>query len=261
MTTQYAFLLDLARCIGCQACVAACKTGNELPEKVRFIRFDEITLGTFPEISSYIVNRRCFHCTDAACVEICPTGALYKEDGLTRLNTEPCIGCGKCVRACPYDIPKLVNKKSTKCDGCNEVVKAGGTPWCVQTCPSSALMYDERETILAEAKARVEAIKEKYPNAQVYGETQAGGLGLIVVLPDSPEIWELPENPESQASAEVLLAAVEPALMRPASMGLGALGVLGAGLAAIIGRRNRLSAAAFEPHPDVMVEDAIDRVA
>lgn len=235
-TTQYAFLLDLARCVGCQGCVAACKTGNELPEKVKFIRIEELTLGAFPDVTSYVKNHRCFHCTDAACVAECPTGALYKEDGMTRLNTEACIGCGRCVKSCPFEVPKLIKKKSVKCDGCAETVKAGGIPWCVKTCPSDALRYADREEILAEAHARVEAIKGRYPNAQVYGETQAGGLNVIVVVPDDPEIWELPLDPETAAAGRMAQAAPLP----PVRAGLGVFGVLTVGLAAAIGRRNRL---------------------
>jgi formate dehydrogenase iron-sulfur subunit len=233
--TQFAFLLDLARCIGCEGCVAACKTGNELPERVRYIEIGEITLGAFPEITGYVSNHRCYHCTDAACVAICPTGALYKEVGLTRLDSEPCIGCGRCVRACPYDVPRLHKKKSIKCDGCKVVVEAGGTPWCVKTCPSHALMYGARAEILAEAHARVEAIKARYPDAQVYGETQAGGLGVVVVLPAAPEVWGLSENPD--VAQRVRALAAEPV---PARSGFGILSAVGLGLAAIINRRNAL---------------------
>ena len=239
---QYAFLLDLARCIGCQGCVAACKTGNELPEKHRYIDIGEIEIGEFPEVSAFISNHRCYHCTDAACVNVCPTGAMYKENGLTRLDREPCIGCGKCVSACPYEVPKLRSKKSSKCDGCKTVVDAGGIPWCVKTCPSGALMYGARAEILAEAEARVAAIKARYPNAQLYGETQAGGLGMLVVLPDAPEIWDLPLEPDTHADDSTRVApALAQTPMLPANFGF--FGVVGLALGAGIGRRNKLSGA------------------
>ena len=91
--TTYAFLLDLGRCIGCQGCVAACKTGNELSPGAQYITISEQTRGTFPALQSSIKNHRCYHCAEAACVTVCPTGALYKEAGLTRLNAEHCSGC------------------------------------------------------------------------------------------------------------------------------------------------------------------------
>ncbi len=234
---QYAFLLDLSRCVGCQGCVAACKTGNELAAKTQFIQIGEIVTGDFPKLTGYVSNHRCYHCTDAACVNVCPTGAMYKENGLTRLDVEPCIGCGECVSACPYEVPKLRNKKSTKCDGCKTVVEAGGEPWCVKTCPSQALMYGERADILAEAQARVEAIKERYPNAQVYGETQAGGLGMLVVLPDDPAVWDLPEDPDTHADAK---AQVPQSMAKALPANFGFLSALTLGLGAVIARRNKL---------------------
>ena len=250
--TQYAFLLDLSRCIGCQGCMAACKTGNELPAKTQYIRIGEIVMGTFPEVSGYVSNHRCYHCTDAACVNVCPTGALYKENGLTRLDQEPCIGCGECVGACPYEVPKLRNKKSTKCDGCKAVVDAGGTPWCVKTCPSQALLYGERAEVLAEAQARVKAIQGRYPNAQVYGEAQAGGLGMLVVLPDAPEVWDLPDDPDTHADATTQ---APPAMMRALPANFGFLSALSLGLGAVIARRNKLGGA---PHKESVAEPLIE---
>ncbi|MBI3960881.1 MAG: 4Fe-4S dicluster domain-containing protein [Chloroflexi bacterium] len=234
--TTYAFLLDIGRCIGCQACVAACKTGNEVPEGRQYIRIVEQTRGTFPNLRGSFQNLRCYHCADAACVTVCPTGALYKEEGLTRLDREKCSGCTYCVDACPYDVPVLADDgRSSKCDGCAAVVKAGGTPWCVKTCPSHALLYDERPKILAEAHRRAAALKMRYPNAQVYGETEAGGLGVVLVLPDDPMALGLPANPNVPLS----LTAWQKAL-QPASLGLTGLSIAFTGLAAVIARRNHL---------------------
>lgn len=233
--TSSAFLLDLSRCIGCEACVVACKTGNELPEGTAYIHINEQIRGTFPDLSGGFDNHRCFHCTDAACVAVCPTGALYKEDGLTRLDAEACSGCQYCAQSCPYDVPIMVEGKATKCDGCQDVVKAGGTPWCVSTCPSNALIYGDREEILAEAYSRVASIKEKYPNAQVYGESQAGGLGVIVVVPEDPETLDLPIDPQVP-----VMATTWQGLVRPASAAVTGISVLAAGVAGIIARKNHL---------------------
>jgi len=195
--TTYAFLLDIGRCIGCQGCVAACKTGNELPEGRQYIRITEQTQGIFPDLFGYFRNHRCYHCADAACVNVCPADAMYKEDGMTRLNRDECIRCRRCVKACPYGVPVMAeDRRSSKCDGCAALVKAGGTPWCVKTCPSHALLYGERDEILAEAHIRAEALKLRYPNAQVYGEYEFGGLGVIMVLPDSPETLDIPLDPD-----------------------------------------------------------------
>lgn len=170
-----AFLLDMSRCIGCEACVVACKAGNELPVGRQYIELIEHTSGMFPNLTGGFQNQRCYHCADATCVAVCPTGALFKDDGLTRLNRDACSGCGYCVQSCPYDVPKMSDGRSSKCDACASNVGAGGSPWCVTTCPGKALKYGDRDEILAEAHVRVDAIKTRYPNAQVYGETQAGG--------------------------------------------------------------------------------------
>ena len=232
---ETAFLLDLGRCIGCQACVAACKTGNELSEGTQFIQLIEQTRGTFPVLEGGFKNHRCYHCSDAACVSVCPTGALFKEDGLTRLDREACSGCGYCVESCPYGVPEMVDGLSSKCDGCSSTVKAGGEPWCVTTCPSRALEYGDRADVLAEANRRAEALEERYANAQVYGETQAGGLGVIIVAPDDPEKLDLPMKPDPPLAAGVWTGVVQ-----PVSLGLTAATAVVAGVAAVIARRNHM---------------------
>lgn len=231
-----AFLLDLVRCIGCEACAVACKTGNEHSEGTQFIHIGQQTRGTFPNIQGNVVNHRCYHCTDAACVSVCPTGALFKEDGMTRLDRSICSGCQYCVDACPYDVPRMVDGLCSKCDGCAAVTAAGGEPWCVKTCPSDALRYGERSEILAEAHARAEAAVTRYPNARVYGEVEASGLGVIMVLPDDPEVLNLPLDPAPPIMVEAWQRVVQ-----PVSVGIMGLSVAVTGLSFIVARRNHLN--------------------
>lgn len=232
---MFAFLLDLGRCIGCQGCVAACKTGNELPVGAQYIRIGEKTTGDFPNVTSRVTNKRCLHCLNAACVTVCPTGALYKEEGLTRLDRTKCSGCSYCVDACPFGVPQIFNERSSKCDGCAAVVKAGGQPWCVKTCPSQALMYGEREEILAEAKTRLAVLQQRYPKARIYGETEAGGLGVILVLPDEPAALNLPAQPQIPLTVTAWQKAVQ-----PLSLGMTGLSIVVTGIAAVIARRNHV---------------------
>lgn len=229
---ENAFLLDLGRCIGCQACVVACKVGNELGEGQQYIELIEKTYGVFPDLSGGFNNHRCYHCADAACVSVCPTGALYKDEGLTRLDRDQCSGCSYCNEACPYEVPVMHEGKSSKCDGCAATVGAGGEPWCVKTCPSVALAYGPREEIRAEAHRRADALRAIYPNAQVYGETQAGGLGMLVVAPDDPERLDLPLDPKRPFMADVWQKVVQPGSV---AVTFGAVVV--AGTAAVIARR------------------------
>ncbi len=229
---ESAILLDLGRCIGCQACVASCKVGNELGEDQQYIQLVEKTHGEFPNLTGGFNNHRCYHCADAACVSVCPTGALYKEDGLTRLDRDVCSGCSYCTEACPYDVPVMWEGKSSKCDGCAATTEAGGSPWCVTTCPSNALMYGTRDEIRAEAHKRAEAMRDRYPNAQVYGETQAGGLGMLVVTPDDPELLDIPIDPKKPFMADAWQKIVQ-----PGAFGLTVGAAVVAGAAGIIARR------------------------
>lgn len=231
-----AFLLDLIQCIGCQGCVIACKTGNQLPEGTDYITITEQVRGSFPDLEGGFDNHRCYHCVDAACVNVCPTGALFQEDGLTRLNPAACSGCEYCVQSCPFSVPRMVDGVATKCDGCRDTVRAGGSPWCVTTCPSDALAFGPREEISAEAHRRASVMRAKYPRAQVYGESQAGGLGVLVVLPDEPEALGLPADPQIPG-----ITTLWQDVVKPVSVGATAVTALGAGLAAIIARRNHMS--------------------
>ncbi len=140
------------------------------------------------------------------------------------------------------------DRRSSKCDGCAAVVEAGGTPWCVNTCPSHALMYGERDQILLEAHVRASALKVRYPNAQVYGETEAGGLGMIMVLPDSPDKLELPVNPDVPLALDAWQKVVQ-----PASLGLTGLSIAVTGLLAVIARRIHLQATLKLRYPNAQI--------
>jgi formate dehydrogenase iron-sulfur subunit len=233
--TDTAFLLDLGRCIGCQACVVSCKTGNELGFGQQYIEITEQTRGTFPEIQGGFANHRCYHCAEAACVEVCPTGALFKDGTMTRLDRSACSGCGYCVESCPFGVPTMYGGRSTKCDGCAATVAAGGEPWCVKTCPSRALEWGPRAEILEEARARASRMRLRYPKARVYGETEAGGLGVLVVAPDDPEVIGLPVDPRAPAVTKVWQSVVQ-----PAAVGISAVTAIAAGVGGVIARRNHM---------------------
>ena len=251
---EYALLLDLGRCIGCQACVASCKVGNELGEGQQYIELIEKTHGEFPNLTGGWDNHRCFHCADASCVSVCPTGALFKEDGFTRLDRDICSGCSYCTEACPYDIPVMYEGKSSKCDGCASTVRAGGNPWCVGTCPSQALMYGTRDEIRAEAHRRADALRDRYPNAHVYGETQAGGLGMLVVMPDDPELLDIPLDPK-----EPFMATAWQTVVQPASVGITIGAAVVAGASAVISRR-RHEEELVVLEAEGVIDDALDGV-
>ena len=103
--SRYGMVIDLDRCMGCRACMEACKVENNTPMAhlwMYVFRFEE---GTFPNTHVWFMPRPCMHCDNAPCVKVCPVGARYKrEDGLTATDWERCIGCRYCEVACPYGV-------------------------------------------------------------------------------------------------------------------------------------------------------------
>ncbi len=104
-----------------------------------------------PDIQIIPLSMGCNHCSDPACVKACPTGAHHKrtEDGLVVINTDKCIGCGNCAKACPYGAPELDEKahKMTKCDACLNRLEQGLQPICVEACPQRALEFGDIEEL------------------------------------------------------------------------------------------------------------------
>lgn len=103
--TRYGMVIDLDRCMGCRACMEACKVENNTPEAsfwMYVFRFEE---GEFPGTKVWFMPRPCMHCDNAPCVKVCPVGARYKrEDGIVATDWDRCIGCRYCEVACPYGV-------------------------------------------------------------------------------------------------------------------------------------------------------------
>lgn len=247
MEPRYGILIDLTRCIGCQACVVACKTGNELAPGQSYIDIQEKVNGRFPVLSVAFLTHRCYHCGDAACVAVCPTGALYKKYRLTAVDEEKCIACERCVKACPYGVPEMVDDHVSKCTGCMELVESGQNPWCVQTCPSGALEFGNRRTLMTQARAQIDSIRAQFPKAQIYGQTEAGGLSVFLILPDEPAALGLPSEKEIGDQLEKLpkrpraeARALDNTEVQQSSLGTLALTLGFSGIAALFNRRQQV---------------------
>ncbi|MGE4272365.1 MAG: 4Fe-4S dicluster domain-containing protein [Desulfitobacterium sp.] len=129
------FLFDVDRCVGCQACVLACKNENKTGNGVWWRRVSEQEGGSYLSIS-------CNHCSSPECFRVCPEHAYVKRrDGVVQIDSNRCAGCQTCVKACPYGAPQFdqVANRTSKCNYCIERQKAGLLPACVTACSTGAL--------------------------------------------------------------------------------------------------------------------------
>lgn len=144
---RYGMVHDEARCIGCTACMDACREVNQVPEgvsRLQIIRSEPI--GQFPDVKYRFFRHSCQHCDNAPCVDVCPTGASFIDmaSGIVDVNPDLCVGCQYCIAACPYQVRFIhpVNKTADKCDFCRKTnLSQGKQPACVLSCPTQALVF------------------------------------------------------------------------------------------------------------------------
>ncbi len=150
---KYGFVIDNRKCIGCHACTTACKSEHDVPVGVNRTWVKQVEKGEFPNTRRLFSVMRCNHCTDAPCVEICPTESLYfREDGIVDFDKDRCIGCKSCMQACPYDALYIDPETSTaaKCNYCAHRVDVGLEPACVNVCPEQAIISGDMEDSTSE---------------------------------------------------------------------------------------------------------------
>jgi Fe-S-cluster-containing dehydrogenase component len=120
LMARYGMVFDLKRCIGCNACVIACKQENSLPDGVFFTRTLSEEYGVYPAVNRVYIPTLCNHCEDAPCEKVCPSGATWtRPDGIVMVDPEKCIGCGSCAVACPYDQRSEMKAEKPSRTGCS----------------------------------------------------------------------------------------------------------------------------------------------
>jgi Fe-S-cluster-containing dehydrogenase component/formate-dependent nitrite reductase membrane component NrfD len=145
---NYGFAIDLRKCIGCHACTIACKSEHQIPVGVNRCWVKTVEKGTFPDTRRFFFPVLCNQCTDAPCVRICPTRALFKRrDGIVDLHGDSCIGCRACMEACPYDQLFIDPNTHTaeKCNFCANRVENELLPACVSVCPTECRIFGDLE--------------------------------------------------------------------------------------------------------------------
>jgi len=259
-----AVLVDTTKCTACRACQVACKQWNKLPAlRTTFtgsyenppdyrgsytrILFNESLVDGEPRW--LFAKGQCMHCTEAACVMVCPTGAMHKSEfGTTVMDAAKCIGCNYCMGSCPFGVIYFDRDKNLarKCDMCYDRMQAGLTPACAKVCATGTLVYGERSEIMVKAQQAVAATANRGISTRIYGQDQVGGLGWIYVLRDTPESYRIPNVQDVPVSARVW-----DVLFKPAR--------IAAGLALLVGLwANRREAVELAPPPEAKASKSPD---
>jgi formate dehydrogenase iron-sulfur subunit len=233
------FFTDTSVCIGCKACEVACKEWNLIPQDgaalsgmsydntvglgastwrhVAFIEqhkpvaapesdVDVLALaeqgGDAGEFRWLMASDVCKHCTHAACLDVCPTGSLFRtEFGTVVVQEDICNGCGYCVPACPYGVidRREDDGRAWKCTLCYDRIGAGQEPACAKACPTDSIQFGPLDELRERAAERVEQLHaDGVSDARLYGENPddgVGGDGAFLLLLDEPEVYGLPPDP------------------------------------------------------------------
>jgi Fe-S-cluster-containing dehydrogenase component len=206
-------LYDSTKCIGCKACVVACREVNGMPTESSNGLWDDPTdlSGSTRNVirvydgegKSAFMKAQCMHCTDPACVSACMLGALHKSDfGVVAYDKDTCVGCRYCQVACPFNVPKFQWSSATpqivKCELCRHRLAEGKQPGCTTVCPTRAVIFGKRRDLLIEAHRRLEAEPNRY-FPKVYGEHDAGGTAVLYLSAVPFEKLGLPDVGERSA--------------------------------------------------------------
>jgi formate dehydrogenase iron-sulfur subunit len=214
------FFTDTTLCIGCKACEVACKEWNDVPfDGLDFKAWSYDNTGTLDANTwrhvAFVEQRApsgdfrwlmssdvCKHCTHAACLDVCPTGSLFRtEFGTVVVQEDICNGCGYCVPACPYGVIARRERdgRAWKCTLCYDRLQVGMQPACAKTCPTESIQFGPLDELRRRADRRLHDLHDRgVTDARMYGhdpDDGVGGAGAFFLLLDEPEVYGLPPDP------------------------------------------------------------------
>jgi formate dehydrogenase iron-sulfur subunit len=215
MLKEKALLFDVTLCIGCGKCYKACKEENNLDTTSNDFLKDHLSDNTFTVVEQYnnlYARKLCMHCNDPACVSVCLVGAITKtETGAVVYDPDKCIGCRYCMQACPHHIPRYewgtTQPRIRKCNMCINRVNSDQLPACVESCPTEATLFGDKDQLIEIAKKRLKDNPDKYYQ-HIYGLEEAGGSNVMVLSPVQFEqlgyISQLPKKPMPDFTAQAM---------------------------------------------------------
>ena len=274
---EVAKLIDVSKCIGCKACQAACLEWNNLREEIginrgvydnphdltentwTLMRFTEWENPESGNLEWLIRKDGCMHCADPGCLKACPSpGAIVQyNNGIVDFVSENCIGCGYCVKGCPFNIPRIsqADHKAYKCTLCSDRVSVGQAPACAKACPTGAIVFGTKQAMLDHAQGRVTDLKSRgFKNAGLYDPPGVGGTHVMYVLhhADQPQLYAgLPNNPRISQVVELWKG-----LTKYAGMAVVGFAAAFAFVHATIARRNDVSRAEDREAEHLIDEEA-----
>lgn len=161
------------------------------------------------------------HCSDPGCLKACPApGAIVQyANGVVDIVQENCIGCGYCVKGCPFNVPRVsqADNRAYKCSLCSDRLSVGQSPACAKTCPTGAIVFGSKESMVSHAQGRIADLKSRgFDKAGLYDPKGVGGTHVMYVLhhADRPELYSgLPQSPSISAVVELWKGPLKPLSM------------------------------------------------